>query len=969
MRISNFTTGILFFIFSATNIFAAPPQTTYHIKVDQFGYFTTSRKVAVIADPQVGYNAAETFNPGTGANQYQVRRWDNDAIVFTGTLQQWNGGATHTQSGDRGWWFDFSSVTTAGSYYVFDVVNNVGSFRFDIGDNVYDEVLKQTVRMYFYQRLNFAKQSPYTDPKWADGASYEGANQDRFATSRFAKGNMATAKDVHGGWMDAGDVNKYTTFANSAVIQLAEAYRINPNVFKDNYNIPESGNGIPDILDELKWELDFLKLMQDATGTNGFLLKVGVDNFNEVTPPSTDTRPRYYLPECTSATISGASMFAVAGNVYKNVPVLSSYGLDLITRAEAAWARAKVTTNNFTTFETACDDGDIKSGDADNTAEAQLDNLFVAAVYLYEATGKAEYKTFAETNYTSTNPYKINWWGPYWMPQQLALLRLTTLPNVSSTVVNNIRNQKANMNYQYSYPTYNAGTDLYRSHMDDAAYHWGHNQPRTGAGHMNLDFITFNINPSTHAQYKEVAEQYLHWMHGVNPMGMVMLSNMYNYGAEKCANEIYHTWFTDGSIWDNSLTSPNGPAPGYVPGGPNKSYSGTVAGITNQPPQKAYKDWNAGYPENSWEITEPSIYCQASYVMLLARLMTATTAPGDTEAPTAPTNLIASNITENSLTLTWTESTDNVAVVAYEVYQGSTLLNGNVATTNYDVTGLTCNTTYNFTVKARDAAGNVSAASNAATATTVSCPVIVTNQIYDDLIGFDWSDISTGSVRNFNNTSPVKVGTKSIRVDYSGNGTLAFNKGTAVTTTSTTQLRFWVYNTNKNGIKIYTHNSAGIKSTEVSLKPARNKWVEVIVTLSQLGNPSTIQKVTIQNNATAATTMYFDDIKLANVIVSGSSSRASGSVMQNEVDTELKNWRVFPNPAKDHVNIEFNAEQSGVIVAELIDYTGRTIYKKTFTVSAGYNQKQIKTTSLSSGLYYLRINNDKHIKTEPIVIQ
>jgi hypothetical protein len=167
----------------------------------------------------------------------------------------------------------------------------VGSFRFDIGDNVYDEVLKQTVRMYYYQRLNFAKQSPYTDPKWADGASYEGANQDRFATSRFAKGNMATAKDVHGGWMDAGDVNKYTTFANSAVIQLAEAYRINPTIFKDNYNIPESGNGIPDILDELKWELDFLKLMQDATGTNGFLLKVGVDNFNEVTPPSTDTRP------------------------------------------------------------------------------------------------------------------------------------------------------------------------------------------------------------------------------------------------------------------------------------------------------------------------------------------------------------------------------------------------------------------------------------------------------------------------------------------------------------------------------------------------------------------------------------------------------------------------------------------------------------------------------------------------------
>jgi hypothetical protein len=56
---------------------------------------------------------------------------------------------------------------------------------------------------------------------------------------------------------------------------------------------------------------------------------------------------------------------------------------------------------------------------------------------------KLNTKHFAETNYTNTNPYKINWWGPYWMPQQLALLRLTTLSNVSSTAVNNIRNQKA----------------------------------------------------------------------------------------------------------------------------------------------------------------------------------------------------------------------------------------------------------------------------------------------------------------------------------------------------------------------------------------------------------------------------------------------------------------------------------------------------------------------------------------------
>ena len=53
---------------------------------------------------------------------------------------------------------------------------------------------------------------------------------------------------------------------------------------------------------------------------------------------------------------------------------------------------------------------------------------------------------------------------------------------------------------------------------------------------------------------------------------MVYLSNMYGHGATNCANEIYHSWFGDGTIYDDALTSPNGPAPGYVPGGANPSF-------------------------------------------------------------------------------------------------------------------------------------------------------------------------------------------------------------------------------------------------------------------------------------------------------------------------------------------------------------------------------------------------------------
>ncbi len=91
---------------------------------------------------------------------------------------------------------------------------------------------------------------------------------------------------------------------------------------------------------------------------------------------------------------------------------------------------------------------------------------------------------------------------------------------------------------------------------------------------------------------------------------------------------------------------------------------------------------------------------------------------GDTEAPSTPTSLSTSNITETTLSLSWNASTDNVGVTGYDVYQGGSFI-GSTATTSYSVTGLTVVTSYSFTVKAKDAAGNQSADSNAANATTV----------------------------------------------------------------------------------------------------------------------------------------------------------------------------------------------------------------------------------------------------------
>ncbi|WP_247235717.1 glycoside hydrolase family 9 protein [Telluribacter sp. SYSU D00476] len=843
---------------------ASPSTTTGSIRVDQFGYLQNSRKVAVIINPQVGSNADQKFNASTGENQYQVRRWADDAVVFSGTIQSWKNGTVQASSGDQGWWFDFSVVNTPGSYYIFDVGNNVGSYRFEIGDHVYNEVLKAAVRTYFYQRINFEKKTPFTDAKWADAATHEGPGQDRQVTSRHDKGNMATVRDLHGGWMDAGDMNKYVTFAEEPVALLVESYRLNPSVFGDNFNIPESGNGIPDVLDEVKWELDFMKRMQDATGTGGLFLKVGVDNYNETNPPSADKRPRYYLPECTSSTLSGAAMFAVSGAVFRTIPALNTYAQDLIARAEQAFARAKVTTNYFTTFETNCDDGNIKSGDSDKPADIQKQSAVVAAIYLFEATGKAEYKVFVDQYYSQIQPIANEWWGPYLMHVHIALLRYASNPAATPSVATRIRSMKSVQNGVLSINDYNARTDLYRAHMADAQYHWGSNQVRGNAGIVNMDFVDFNINGSNKALYREVAEQYLHWFHGVNAQGKVMLSNMYAYGAENSQNEIYHTWFADGTEWDNALTSPRGPAPGYLTGGPNNmnQYDGTQGDIRNEPLQKRYKDWNTGFPENSWIFTEVAIYNQAPYISLLSRLMTPTSDPTDTEAPTAPNQLVASDLSPYSVKLTWNGSVDNRAVTAYEIYQNGTKV-AETPQTYFNLTTLSPGTTYEFTIKAIDFSANRSNPSNAV---TVNTPAPSPNDyiIYGDALKSTFTNWSWNSTQDFANTAPVKSGERSLKVTTTAAwGALSLRNSEILRTSNYPGgVQFWFYGTEKPVRVTVNQTETGESSSSYRISAEPNTWTLVRIPWSEWGDVPQIQRINFMDGSGELQSFIIDDVRL-----------------------------------------------------------------------------------------------------------
>ena len=610
------------------------------IVVDQFGYRPGDVKVAVIRDPQVGYDSAVDFTPGS---HYAVVNKATGTIVKRGTPTPWNGGATDSSSGDKAWWFDFSDVTAPGTYTVVDLDRGKRSVEFDIDPHVYRSLLKHAVRMYYYQRAGFAKSAATAGADWADGASHLGPGQDSQAHAWVAKTDESQVKDLRGGWFDAGDYNKYTSWTAHNVRILLRAYEENPSAFSDDFGIAESHNGVPDILDEAKWGLDWVVRMQNADGS--VLCVMGLDH---ASPPSSVTGPSYYGPASTSATLSSALVFAYASKVYSKrpEPALRAYGADLAVRAKKAWDWAVANPNvlYFNNDSSLTPDSDgLASGQQETDDAGHLFDKLEAAIYLYEITGEPKYKAFVEANYASVLPISVpSIWGA---DKQDAVLYYSQLKGVSRSVRSKIVSQFVSDATQSptQLPAVIAGSDPYLSPL--SMYVWGSNFTKCAQGRLYEQLSRFAPDRHVAARADSASEAYVHYINGVNPLGLVYVTNMKRAGAENSAKTMFHYWFTDGSPkWDEVSDSTPGPAPGYLVGGPNTWYAidscctdpigswdylcndpaifaqcnVTYAPPLGQPDQKMYLQFNTDIPADSYEITEPSTGYQAEYILLLA---------------------------------------------------------------------------------------------------------------------------------------------------------------------------------------------------------------------------------------------------------------------------------------------------------------------------------------------------------------
>jgi len=579
---------------------AAAPVTT-SVKLDNFGYRPDDTKVAI-------------FSADPGAT-VQVRTPAAEVVFRVPT----DGGSIHSKgkdpgSGDQVWWVDFSPVKARGSYHLFSSSLNARSYEFVIAPDVYDDVMRTALKTFYLQRCGIAKTATYAGA-WADGTACHRADAwTGPAPSQVDRG----LRDLTGGWHDAGDYNKYLWYAASnAILFMLRAWEDEPRRFPDGaLNIPESGNGVSDLLDEVKWELDFFLKMQLPDGS--VLSTVHAEgSANGASPPSADPTRRFYRNPTLESGAVFAGSCALASRVFKAASQ-AAYAATLKNAALSTW------------------------GWLQGQGDSQEKVWAAAEVFRMDS-------TITSARRYVDGYHAANWSGVSFDATSYAAHAAITCVQAAGATPAVVSAMRAGIARQVDQIF--SSDDFYRNGMPVSWYHWGSNATRAGQGVFLLQAARLGATGShTAAECRRHALDILHFFHGQNPLSMVYLTNMASHGGEHSSWQLFHNWFgqsespysrskyvgkpssvlephypyfsgVDNHAIRDDKTSALGPAPGFVPGGPNRNYSGDATPPRGAAwPNRFYRDWNdqAIWTARTWEITENSIGYQGPYVALVA---------------------------------------------------------------------------------------------------------------------------------------------------------------------------------------------------------------------------------------------------------------------------------------------------------------------------------------------------------------
>jgi endoglucanase len=566
--------NVSFLLTAVSFCLMATGQKAPAIELNQLGFYPKAPKIAVVVS-------------NDSINQFYVLSATQKDTVFRGKLSRQRNSQNSSLKTQLA---DFSELSTPGRF-ILVAAGADASTEFSIKPGIHLDLAKASLKGFYFQRVSMPLTSEHAG-QWARPAGHPD-NQVLVHPSAAGTGRPAgTIIPSPGGWYDAGDYNKYIVNSGITMGTLMSAYEDFHTYFDTlRTNIPESGNAIPDLLDEVLYNLRWMLTMQDPND-GGVYHKCTNAAFDGTVMPGITKLPRYVVQKSTAATLDFAAVMAQAARVYKKFNrQLPGLGDSCIKAARLAWDWAIKNPGILYRQDSINQVHEPKITTGAYGDRNLNDEWFWAASELFSTSGSEQYKQKL-VSYLDT-PLSIPTWS------QVHLLGVYTLvrnKNQKSALnkfqVQQLETELVNLaEYYLAQVRFNAFLTVMGGKKTD--FNWGSNSNAANQG--VLMFSAWRVSPET--KFINAALSNLDYLCGRNATGYSFITG---FGKRSTRKPHHRPSEADGI---------DEPVPGLLAGGPNPGMQ-DKCNYPFREPETAYIDDYCSYASNEIAINwnAPLVY-------------------------------------------------------------------------------------------------------------------------------------------------------------------------------------------------------------------------------------------------------------------------------------------------------------------------------------------------------------------------
>ncbi len=526
----------------------------------QLGFYTKGAKTVILTHAKAN-------------EKFSIVNLKNKKVVFTGKLAA---GKKSPVSEIIGYEADFTNLTQNG-YYAFQY-NGRNLDSFYIKSSVYNDVSIGAIKSYYYQRVSMPLLPQYAG-KWHRPAGHPDTLVYIHPSALSTVGTNEKTISSPGGWYDAGDYNKYIVNSGITMGTMLSAYEDFAAYYDTlKLNIPESNNALPDIIDEILYNLRWMLTMQDADG--GVFTKCTNASFDGMVMPGVTKDKRYVVQKSTAATLDFAAVTAQAARVFKNFPQLLSLSDSCLLAAKQAW---QWTVKNPSLYYDQ-DEMNKHYQPAITTGGYGDKNLkdewFWAASELYVTTNDKLFLNKAMDYWQPT--FGLQGWPNVGLMGVYTLLKFSQVVSLPATFIQQIQNRLL----QFADELYDAQTQtpfVTVMGATPANFSWGSNAVAANQSMLLLKTYLF----TGEVKYANAALSNLDYLTGRNATGYSFVTG---FGKKTPMHPHHRPSVADGIIE---------PVPGFLVGGPNKNAATQdKCTYSNLLPELQYNDVSCSYASN-----------------------------------------------------------------------------------------------------------------------------------------------------------------------------------------------------------------------------------------------------------------------------------------------------------------------------------------------------------------------------------